>query len=83
MPHQTLATRLAQADPWDAVAHSRIQIGRILAAAWTTALASIQRSGVPRADAAWMLARLAVALFLLAAAGRLGHGGLFSRIIGQ
>lgn len=83
MPSDTLPTRLAHSDPWVVVAQSRNQRGRILAAAFTATLASLRQSGTPRAAAAWMLARLGVALFLLAAAGRVGHAGLLSRMVGQ
>lgn len=40
-----------------------------------------QLSGVPFGAAAWALSRVGVALYLLAAAGQLGHAGLLSRIL--
>ena len=87
MPRDALQTRFSLPDPrthhswttgsWTTIADLRSQCGHVL---YTV----IPRQPAPtRAAAAWMVARLVVALFLLAAAGRVGHGGLLNYISGQ
>ncbi|HEY0202599.1 MAG TPA: hypothetical protein VGC15_00425 [Acetobacteraceae bacterium] len=43
----------------------------------------IRQSGAPFAAIGWAVSRIGIALFLLAAAGRLGHAGLLSRIVSR
>ena len=74
-----LATRFGHPHPGMTMA----QCCRLLAASCTDAPARLRQRGALFAATAWAVSRVGVALFLLAAAGRLGHAGLLSRIIGR
>ncbi len=62
---------------------STVQCCRVFAAFCTNALTRIRQSGAPFAAIGWAVSRIGIALFLLAAAGRLGHAGLLSRIVSR
>ena len=73
------ATRFGRPHPGVAMA----QCCRLLAASCTDASARLRQREAPFAALAWVVSRVGVALFLLAAAERLGHAGLLSRITGR
>ena len=72
-----LATHFNHPHPGTALA----QCCRLLAASCTTASTRRRQREAPFAATAWAVSRIGVALFLLAAAGRLGHAGLPSRLL--
>lgn len=77
MFRDALATHLDYSYPELTVAYGC----RFVAASYANAFTRMQPSAMPVAAVAWAVSRVGVALFLLAAAERLGHAGLLSRIM--